>query len=150
MEFTKKITSILVIILFFVPGVFAQAEQEISDKEMKQFATIIQEVAAINQQTQQKMISTLEEEGFEVQRFNEIIQAQQDPTKEIELKEGEKKKFEDANRKLGEIQDKAQVKMEEKIVDEGLTVNRYQEIAALVQSNPELQQKLQEYLPGTS
>ena len=36
--------------------------------------------------------------------------------------------------------------MEEKIVDEGLTLSRYQEIAAQVQSDPELQERLKTIL----
>ena len=146
MSFTKKITSLLLLNLFFVFGVFAQSEKEISDKEIEKFAFAIQEVATINQQTQQKMMTTVEEEGLAVQRFNEILQSQGDPNTDAELKEGEKKKFEDASQKLGEIQTKAQTKMEEKIVEEGLTLTRYQEIAALVQSDPELQERLKNIL----
>src|SRR6056297_3465175 len=100
MTITKKITSLLALTLLFVSGIFAQAEKEISDKEIEKFASAIQEVAVINQQTQQKMITTVQEKGIEVQRFNEIIQAQQDPNKEIELKDGEKKKFENVSREL--------------------------------------------------
>ena len=146
MTITKKITTLLALTLFFASGVIAQTEKEVSDKEIKQFASAIQEVAVINQQIQQKMVNTVEEEGLAVQRFNEIIQSQQDPNKETELKDGEKEKFEDVSRKLEEMQMKAQAKMEEKITDEGLTLKRYQEIAALVQSDPNLQQRIKEYL----
>lgn len=146
MTLTKKITTLFAITLFFASGVFAQPKKEISDKEIEQFASAVQEVAAINQQTQQKMVNTVEEEGLAVQRFNEIIQSQQDPNKETELKDGEKKKFENVNRRLEEMQVKAQSKMEEKIIDEGLTLKRYQEIATLVQNDPDLQQRIKEIL----
>ena len=86
MTITKKITSLFTLTLFFVTAVFAQPEKDISDKEIQQFASALQEVASINQETQQKMITTVEEEGLAVQRFNEILQSQQNPNKDPELK----------------------------------------------------------------
>ncbi len=144
----KKITSLLLFTLIGVMTAFAQSEQqkEVSGEELKQFASAFQQVQTVNQQAQQKMVSTVEEEGLEVQRYNEIQQAQQDPNQEDNATDEELKQYEAATQELEKIQAQAQQEMQGKIIEEGLTVNRYQEIAAIVQSNPELQQKLQEYL----
>ena len=147
---TMKITSLLLFTLIIGMGAFAQTEQkeEISDQELKQFASALQQIQVINQQAQQAMVKAVEEKGLEVQRYNEIQQAQQDPNQEAEVTEKELKQYETATQELEEIQVQIQQQMQAKIVEEGLTVNRYQEIAAVIQNDPELHQKLQEYLQG--
>ena len=150
MPTTKRITSVLFILLMFISGMgaSAQTEGEISDNELRQFASAFMQVQTINQQIQQEMAETVEEEGFEIQRFNEIQQAQQNPNQEVAATDEEIAKYKSAMEDLQTIQMQAQQKMEEKIVEEGLTIARYQEIATAIQANPDLQQKLQEYLQG--
>ncbi len=130
------------------PAPFQQPSQatEVSDKELELFASAFQQVQNVDQQAQQNMIKAVEEEGFEVQRFNEIQQAQQNPNQDSNATNEEMNKYESASKELEIIQGQAQEEMQEKIIEEGLTVPRYQEIAAAIQANPELQQKLQEYL----
>lgn len=146
----KKITSLLLISMIGIMSAFAQTDQkeEVSAEELKQFASALQQVQTVNQQAQEKMVKTVEEEGMEVQRYNEIQQAQQDPSQEAKVTDEELKQYEVATQGLEKLQVQVQQEMQEKIIEEGLTVNRYQEIAATVQNDPELQQKIQEYLQG--
>ncbi|MEX0966057.1 MAG: DUF4168 domain-containing protein [Bacteroidia bacterium] len=146
----KKITSLLMIILFGATAGFAQTEtqKEVSEKEIEQFAAAFQEVQSVNQEAQQKMVGAVEEQGFDVQRYNEIQQAQQNPEAEIELTPEENKNYEAVVQELGTIQTEAQKKMEEKIEEHGLSIERYQEIASQMQRDPELQKKLQEHMQG--
>ena len=150
MHTMKKITGLLLFTLISGMGAFAQTEQkeEISDQELKQFASALQQIQVINQQAQQAMVKAVEEKGLEVERYNEIQQAQQDLNQEAEATEKELKQYETATQELEKIQVQIQQQMQAKIVEEGLTVNRYQEIAAVIQNDPELHQKLQEYLQG--
>ena len=146
----KKLTSLLLFTLISAIGAFSQTEQKenVSGEELKQFASAFQQVQTVNQQAQQTMVKAVEEKGLEVQRYNEIQQAQQDPNQEANATGEELKQYETATQELEKIQVQAQQQMQEKIIEEGLTVNRYQEIATVVQNDPELQQKLQEYLQG--
>lgn len=146
----KKITSFLLFTMIGVMSTFAQTEQkeEVSGEELKQFASAFQQVQTVNQEAQQKMVNTVEQEGMEVQRYNEIQQAQQDPNQEANATNEELKQYEAATQDLEKIQVQAQQEMQEKIIEEGLTINRYQEITVIVQNDPELQQKIQEYLQG--
>jgi len=138
---TLKIISLIMMFTISGMGVFAQqASEEVTDKELKQFASAFQQVQRVDQNAQQIMIKAVQDEGLEVQRFNEIQQAQQ-ANQEI-------KKYESASTELKKIQVQAQQEMQEKITEEGLTVPRYQEIATSIQASPELQEKLQEYLKG--
>lgn len=146
----KKITSLILFITIGSMSAFAQTEQkeEVSGEELNQFASALQQVQTVNQQAQGVMIKTIEEEGLEVQRYNEIQQAEQDPNQETNATDEELKQYEVATTEIEKIQIQTQQVMQEKIVEVGLTINRYQEIAAIVQNDPELQQKIQEYLQG--
>lgn len=141
----KKITSLFIVFVIGSMGLFAQAE-EVSDTELQQFASALQQVQSVDQDAQQDMVKAVEEEGFEIQRFNEIHQAKLDPNQEADASNEEEVMYEMASKELEKIQVDAQQKMQKKIAEEGLTVTRYQEIMASLQTNPDLQQKLQEIL----
>jgi len=112
----------------------------VSDKELQQFVSVAQHIQVINQQAQQEMIASVQQGGLDVERFSELQQAQQNPNQEAEATDMELKQFETATQELEKIQVQTQQQMQEKIIEEGLTVNRYQEIAAVIQNDPELQQ----------
>jgi hypothetical protein len=151
MLLSKKLYGLFFILLMVTSVVFAQVPQqmpqqqttEVSDGEMKQFALAFVEVQNIEQKVQPEMIQAVEEEGIEVQRFNEIMNARQDPNQEVDASEDELKKFASANREIEDIQNRAQREMMEKIAESGLTVDRYQKIMVAVRNDPALQQKLQ-------
>ncbi len=145
----KKSISLLLFTMISVVGAFAQIEEqkeEVSGEELKQFASAFQQVQTVNQQVQQRMIKAVEETGLDVQRYNEIQQAQQDPNQEVNVSDEELEQYTATTQELEKIQAGAQQEIQGKITEQGLTVNRYQEIAAALQNDTELQQKLQEYL----
>src|SRR5690554_1449237 len=125
-----------------------QATPDISDEELQKFVDAFQEIQVENQKIQQKMIAEIQEEGMEVQRFSEIQQAQQNPNQEVEMTAEEEKAIESLMPKLQSIQQESQTVMQEKIKSAGLTMNRYQEIAQMIQQSPELQKKLQSMMQG--
>lgn len=125
-----------------------QATPDISDEELQKFANAFQEVQVENQKIQKDMIAKIEEEGMEVQRFSEIQQAQQNPNQEVEMTAEEEKAIETLMPKLQSIQQESQTVMQEKIESAGLSMNRYQEIAQMIQQSPELQKKLQSMMQG--
>lgn len=60
-----------------------QPNPDVSDKEVKQFVAAIQQVQQVEMATQQEMVGEVNKEEMEVNRFNEIMQAQQDPKAEV-------------------------------------------------------------------
>ena len=140
--------SLFMAILIGCSSVFAQTPQQepVTDEEVKLFATVYKEMQVINQGAQQTMMAAIEDEGLEIQRFNEIFQARQMPGQQVALAEDELEKFENATKEIEKIQEKIQLQMEGKIVKLGLTPERYQEIGMQIQSSPALQSKIQEYL----
>jgi hypothetical protein len=101
---------------------------------------------SFNRQLQQKMVSAVENEGIEIQRFNGILNAHQDSTQELDASEDEFSKFAAANQAIEQIQNQAQQDIQEVITDSGLTVVRYQKIIMAVRNDPELSQKLQKLM----
>ncbi|MGM0665697.1 MAG: DUF4168 domain-containing protein [Bacteroidota bacterium] len=142
----KKSTILVFTLLFCGTAAFAQSEDEVSDKELKQFASAVKEVQEINQRTQMAMIGAVEDEEISVERFNEIFAASQDPNQEVSATEEEMEKFNKANKEIAKLQADAQKDMEEKIQKQELTLERYQEITMIVQNDQEMMQKLQELL----
>lgn len=125
------------------PNQFQPQQQvgEISDKELQQFVSASQYVQVINQQAQQEMVTAVEKEGLQAQRYSEIQQAQQDPNQEADATDEELKQYEAATQELQKIQVQAQQQMQKKLNEEGLTESRFQEISMVLQSDPELQEK---------
>jgi uncharacterized protein (DUF885 family) len=157
MLLSKKLYGLFFIFLMGISTIFAQVPQQlprqqttdVSDSEIEQFALAFVEIQNIEQKIQPEMVQIVEKEGIEVQRFNEIMNAQQDPNQEVDAGEDELKKFAAANREIEDIQNRAQREMMGKIDEAGLTVERYQEIMTAVRNDPELQQKLQQIVqPG--
>ena len=155
---TRSIKRITSLFIFFFAGIavaFAQMPQQtiqpadpagISDTEMEQFAGVFVELQSMNQQIQQKMMTAVQDEGIEVQRFNEIMNAQQDPNKEVDATEEELELFASAGQAIQQIQQKAQQDMQKVITESKLSLQRYQAIMAAVRNDSGLQQKLQEQI----
>ncbi len=148
MRFMKNNKSIFILTLLMTLGAFVYAQDKVTEAELEQFASAFLQVQNLEQLAQQEMVQTIEEKGLAVERFNEIQQIQQNPDQVLEAAPEEVELFESVSGELSEIQVKAQENMQVKIVEEGLTVPRYQELASAIQSSPELQQKVQEYLKG--
>ena len=125
-----------------------QQQIEVSDEEMATFARIFQSIRMENNKFQQEMMVVMEEEGMEVQRFNQIHEATLNPEAEVDATEEEKQKHQRIIGKIEERQVAIQQEMEKLISDEGMTVERYQQIAMHLPGDPALQDKLRAALGG--
>lgn len=102
----------------------------------------------MNQQVQMNMAQVVSNEEMDIKRFNEIHKASLDPAVEVEISGEEKEKYDEIVTQIEEIQLDFQSKIEETIKENGLTVERYQDIATRLQTDPELQERLKEELTG--
>ncbi len=119
-----------------------QQKVEVSDAELNKFANAFQGIRMVNQEAQEEMTQVIQEEGMEIQRFNEIYQASVNPQMEVEATGEEQKQFEAISSELEGMQGAFQQKMEKIITDEGLAIERYEQIAMGLQADPELQERL--------
>jgi len=118
-----------------------------SDDELQQFANAVVQVISIQQEGQTEMIAAIEEHDMTVQRFNEInMQAQQMPLEDVEATEEELENFEKASATVEEVQIELEDVLIGTIEEEGLSLEKYEEIMAEYQQNPELQQRIQEMM----
>ena len=121
-------------------------ESEISDADMELFATAFQDVQAVNQQIQNKMVGAIQKEGLDIQTFNKIQQASQSEEAETEISEEDMAKYQKSIQAIQVVQQEAQQKMKKAVEDSGLGMDKYQNIMRKVQEDPEIQAKLQEML----
>ena len=157
---SKKIAGLLfAFALFSTAGVFAQTQQlpqqqqqavtvDVSDEELAKFADAYQRIRMVNQKAQQQMVKKVEDGGFDVKRFNEIHQASLDPNTESDATAEEKKKHKAVIAEIESMQGKFQKEMEGAIEEQGLEVARYEKIAMALQTDTELQQRLQKLMQG--
>lgn len=131
------------IFLFGIFSTLAQTENKVSDADLEKFADAYMSLQKGSQEVQQKLVSAIEEEGLTAQRFNEIHQASMDPNTASDASAEEKKQHKAALAEVQKIQEGNQKKMEKKVKEKGLTMEKYQEIASKLQQDPEMQQKLQ-------
>lgn len=124
-----------------------QPSADFSDEQLEQFAVAFQEVQEMNSGVQDEMMGAIEEEGLDVERFNKIQQAQQNPEAKKDISEEEMKKFENCMQAIQKVQMQAQKKMESAVQESGLDMNTFQQIMRAMQENPEIQQKVQKKMP---
>lgn len=129
-----------------MPPMQQQNQIDVSDEELQQFASAIQQVQVVSQTLQGEMIAEVEKAGFDVEKYNEIQQAFQTQTQEEVASEEELAQFEKATEKIMEIQTRGQKKMENAIVKSGMSIERYQQLSQAIQSSQSLQEKLQQYM----
>ena len=119
---------------------------DVSDEELGKFANAYKQMQVMGQQAQQKMATTVEDEGMDIQRFNEIHQATMDPSKESDATEEEMAMHEKIVTKLDTMQKDFQDKLTKVVENQDLSMDRYQQIATALQNDTELQQRLQKML----
>lgn len=122
----------------------------VSEQEIQSFANAFEAVQSIQEESRQEMAQAIEEEGLTIQQYNELFrEEQQSGTTDAEgsqFSEEQQQQFEQADARIDEIEQEAQAQIEEAITNEGLEVERFEEIWMEVRKNPELQQQVQDIL----
>lgn len=147
----RKVTFLLSIILLSSVSLIAQTNskevsKKVSDSELASFAEVFKEVQEISQESQNKMVKAIQDEGLDLQRYNAIARAQQSGDKDLEVSGDEIEKIKAINSKLIEIESETKEILQKKVSASNLTLERYQEIMGLVQNDEQLQIKLQKHL----
>lgn len=137
--------TMLSLLTFSTLFAFATPTDNVSNEDLEKFATIYLEINKVDQLAQNEMMETITNEGMDVEVFNDMMNAYQNPDEQLEASNEELEQFQDVASKVVDIQNKAQEEMQQVILDNGFTIEKYQEVAAAIQENPELQQKVQEY-----
>jgi hypothetical protein len=130
-------------------GLLAQDESKnVSDEDLETFVVIYKEVQTENQKIQQKLVGTIQEEGLEINRFNEINQANANPNKEVDATDEEMAAYKKISKKVEKIQTEFQTKVKSMIEEADMTLEKYQDIYAELQKDQELKEKFGELMNG--
>ena len=147
----KKMAFLLSIILLGSLSLAAQTNlKEVSDSELVNFAGVIKQVQEISQKSQSKMVKIIKDEGFDLKRYNTIARAQQNDDQDLEVSDSEIEKLKAIDSQLVEIESETQERLEKKLNEKNLTIERYLEIMELLQNDEQLQIRLQEHLKNST
>lgn len=139
----KKSKKLILAFLFVTGGMIAQ--EEISDAELGNFVNAVTSIQAINMQSQATMMEVVDQSGFELDRFNEIYQAAMTEDTETlnKLSEDESKKFESVLARFEAMGAVFQNQMETAITKQNITIERFETIAELMETDFALQSRFQ-------
>jgi len=159
MSFKKSVLAIIAAVLFSIPSVFAQGVQQmpqqgqqqvdidVSDKEMERFVKVSDELQTVQQKAQKKMMSAIEENGLDVQRYSEIEQANRSG-KEVDMTDKEKAAYEKTSKVVQSEQMKIQQEAQKLLQKHDFEQQRYMKISQALRSDQELMQKYRELKEG--
>ncbi len=122
-----------------------QETEDISEEELQMFVDVQMMIQEMNEEVQPKMLETIQEYGFEPQRYIELNQADE-MGQEMDADEDEVQRYEQVKESIMDLQQEANDQIAENIEEMGFDMERYNEINMLVQRDPELQQKMMEMM----
>ncbi|MDZ7717466.1 MAG: DUF4168 domain-containing protein [Balneolaceae bacterium] len=163
MHISKKLVLTLICSLFAAGSMFAQAQQQpqmppqqqdlptssdVSDEEITQLGEAVEELEPIQAETQEKIRSAVEKEDLTFERFQQMMMAMQNPqmAQQVNITDEEKSKIQTLQPTLMQIQTEARQQMSTKIEENGLTMQRYQQIIMGAQQDPELMSRVEDEL----
>lgn len=124
-----------------------QPNASYSDDEIAKFAKAAKVLEELQAAVETEMIAAIEKKGLDLDTFNKIAAAQQNPNAGSEVADAETmKSYNAVNEDLQKIQMEAQPKMVEAIEETGMDINEYQQMMLAYQQSPEMQAKVQEMM----
>lgn len=124
-----------------------EINEDFTDKELKEFVKINIDMIPIQEKGQEEMLKAIEKEGLEVQRFQELAQAQQaGKLTEVSGDPKEIAKFNQAGQKVLNTQQEVQLKAQEVIVKSDLSEEKFQEIYLAYNQSEKVKSKIDEMM----
>lgn len=123
-----------------------EVKEDFSKEELEQFVDANKVVADVQRSSEEKMVKAIEEEGLEVQQFNEILTTQQNPETETEVSDDDLNKFNKAVEKVMKVQQDMQTDLQKAIEESGMTVQKYDQILIAYQQSPKVQEEVNKIL----
>ncbi len=155
----RRIELVLIVALFFLVPQIALSQQpnqmpnqmqeqaksiEVSDEEVTTFVKAQNKLLDVQEKSTEKMMTTIEDEGLDVEVYNKIArQAQRaNSAEDINATGDELQKFQNASTKVSKIQQSMQQEQEEVLKKMDMSPKRYQEIEMAAMQDMKLQEKI--------
>lgn len=126
-----------------------EVKEDYSQEELQQFIQANEEVAKVQQEGEQEMIKSIEEGGLDVDTFNEILMARQNPDAEVNASEEELEKFGQISQEIIKVQQGLQQEVVKAVEDTGMDINKYSEMMIAYQNSPKVQEEVNSLLEPT-
>ena len=126
------------------------SSMEVNQQELEKFAAAMREMRQIQLESRDEISAAIDEEGLSKNRFREILQAQRNPEVEPDASQEELQKFESATEQLAQIQQDTQSQMREAVTNQGLEVDRFQQILSIVREDRQLQKQVQQMIQSNN
>lgn len=126
----------------------APSPDEISDDELSTFLEASDAIRPIQEEAQAEIQEAIEDEGIEVERFQQLMMAMQNPqmADQVDISSDEEASIRELQPKLMDIEVSASEEIQGEIANQGLEVERYQAIFMSLQQHPELMERLEEMM----
>ncbi len=125
------------------------AQDKVSDSDLDTFAEVYKAMLTENQQAQNSIFASIEEEGFDMERFSQVEASVNNQEHDgVEPTADELAKHKKIHQNIEKIQGDFEVKMESVIKTHGWTMEQYEKIANAISTDQELQGKLQQKMMG--
>lgn len=123
---------------------------EITDEDLQLVVNISDSATGIQEEANAKMKEIVEGEGMTFERFQEIVMNQQNPQMagQVEITDEEQQTLETIQPDLMQVNQEAQQRYLETIENEGLTVEKFQQLAIAIQTNPEVAERFEKIRNG--
>lgn len=139
----KQSKKLVLALLFISTAAFAQ--EEVSDAELGNFAKAVVSIQSINMEAQNTMMEVVTESGISLERFNELYGASmtEDEQALSSMTPEESEKFESVMARFEAMYSLFEKQMEAAIAKENITIERFEAIAGMMESDFALQMRLQ-------
>lgn len=122
-----------------------QQEIEVSDSELQTFAEIMQQAQQLQRQAQMSIMNAVKESDLEMNRFQEISQAQRQG-QEVDMTQEEQEAYSDIQEVMNEEQEKMGEEITSVFDNSSMERQRYMEINTALRGNKELQDRLKQIM----
>jgi alpha-mannosidase len=139
----KQSKKLILAFMFISTAAFAQ--QEVSDAELGNFANAVISIQEINMEAQSTMMEVVSQSGISLERFNELYEASMIENEQVlsTMTAEETQKMEGVMARFEAMYAVFENRMEAAIVKENITVERFETIAGLMETDMALQMRLQ-------
>jgi hypothetical protein len=153
----KKFIAIMAGLLLTVATNYAQVapqqaptpkQTEIKAEKLENFIAASKDISLLQQESEQKMLKTLETQNLDVETFQKIAAMQYNPEqpKSAEVTSEQLESFKKLMPQFQEMQMEMQKNMVKAIENRQLKINEYQEIAMAYQTDANLQKRINEMM----
>lgn len=121
----------------------AQSESvNVTDEQLDSFASAYTEIVTIQDESTAEIVAAVEAEGFTIEEFQAIAQTLNSPEGAAAIPSEQAEQFASAAEAVTTIQTDAEAEMQAAIQAEDLTVAEFEQIFAMAQQDPALQQQI--------